>query len=424
MKASDKIIKSKITLSHPERGVPFWAIILNKTKIKEDNNIPTMCVNHKGEIYYNTKFIEELTQDEVTGLLIHELGHKIFHHTARLMTKENAALGNISCDLVVNDMLKYNGFTLPKGGLIPNNNHEFEIETPAGSIWVKNINKKSAEDVYRELKKYFPEKPQQGGGQGQGRGDGPSRPLTDQEIKDVMKKLREARIDKHDFPQTSKEAEEAEEEAGKFTEELIRTCQSCKLAGTMPLGLSRLIDTIIKPKIKWPNLIKNWASQNLISDYTYMRPNRSFHATQVYMPTVKKENLNIIFAADMSGSIGEDDIKEFKGAGIDIAKSFSNVSVRFITFDTEVHDDYIVKNGNIQKIKDLEFHGGGGTEHQCVLDYIEQNKLKPKGIIWLTDGYFFSEFEKQKFDNVFVLTTDGTEAMIKDGASKIIKIKR
>jgi predicted metal-dependent peptidase len=37
----------------------------------------------------------------------------------------------------------------------------------------------------------------------------------------------------------------------------------------------------------------------------------------------------------------------------------------------------------------LKPRGGGGTEPQCVIDHIRQNDIKAKGIIWLTDGYFY-----------------------------------
>ena len=62
---------------------PFFASILLKRKLIEDNTIPTAAVDQRGQIYYNKQFVDKLSVDQLVFLLCHEVGHVIGQHASR-----------------------------------------------------------------------------------------------------------------------------------------------------------------------------------------------------------------------------------------------------------------------------------------------------------------------------------------------------
>ena len=59
---------------------PFFASILMKRKLIEDNTIKTAAVDQRGQIYYNKEFVDKLSVDQLVFVLCHEVGHVIGQH--------------------------------------------------------------------------------------------------------------------------------------------------------------------------------------------------------------------------------------------------------------------------------------------------------------------------------------------------------
>ena len=118
MEARDKITKQIIQL---QKDNPFWAFLISYMKIKESKNLPikTMAVDYKGNLYYDKEFVESLNEEELRGILAHEVCHLMLNHLAR-REKRNPLIANISADLVVNDILVENEFKI-FGDLVPYN---------------------------------------------------------------------------------------------------------------------------------------------------------------------------------------------------------------------------------------------------------------------------------------------------------------
>jgi predicted metal-dependent peptidase len=111
---------------------------------------------------------------------------------------------------------------------------------------------------------------------------------------------------------------------------------------------------------------------------------------------------------------------------VGLSKQFQNsVSMRIITHDAKVQNDYEVKNGSIEKIKKLKIKGGGGTEFNCVVNHINEKYPKCKCLIWLSDGYGTQITEKTRYPIIWVLCKGGTDNVIKDRdrRDKIIWLK-
>ena len=91
--------KAQIVLDHP-----FFASILLKRKLTETNDVKTLAVDARGNIYYNEKFVESLTVPQLVWGLCHEIGHVIGQHALRKKHRDHSKW-NYAGDAWINDML-------------------------------------------------------------------------------------------------------------------------------------------------------------------------------------------------------------------------------------------------------------------------------------------------------------------------------
>ncbi|MBP7735731.1 MAG: hypothetical protein KA369_07145 [Spirochaetes bacterium] len=74
----------------------------------EDEAIPTLALavrESRLTLYYSALFIEGLSPDELTGLLVHEMLHVVLNHDHRAFPGDDLYLQNISQDMVINSYL-------------------------------------------------------------------------------------------------------------------------------------------------------------------------------------------------------------------------------------------------------------------------------------------------------------------------------
>ena len=113
---------------------------------------------------------------------------------------------------------------------------------------------------------------------------------------------------------------------------------------------------------------------------TRMRPNRryGFSALGSRRTTIPQ----LLLAVDTSGSIGEDTLQQFFSI-INMFFSHGIDKIDVIQFDTKIKG----KPRSFRRAKsEICFQGGGGTNFQCVFDFILSHNIYD-GVILLTDGY-------------------------------------
>lgn len=153
---------------------------------------------------------------------------------------------------------------------------------------------------------------------------------------------------------------------------------------------------------------------------SFARINNRLAAARVIAPSVKKQltNSDIIFAIDVSGSMRGKPMTDTINEIVSLSRSTPIVNMRVIYWDAEVMNDILVRNSKSLASQPFtfSFKGGGGTNINCVYDYIIEKQYKPTGIVYLTDGYVFGNkfYTQNNCKNVVILTYDGDyEGMIK-----------
>ena len=112
-KASEMLAKGRAGLI---LDMPFFGSLALRLRLVEDLNQPTAWTDGK-TLGYNPRWIENLSLDEVKGVLCHEVMHCANQHQNRRENREPCRW-NSAADLAINPMIIDCGLTLPKGGLI------------------------------------------------------------------------------------------------------------------------------------------------------------------------------------------------------------------------------------------------------------------------------------------------------------------
>ena len=167
---------------------------------------------------------------------------------------------------------------------------------------------------------------------------------------------------------------------------------------------------------------ENYIAEGIITHNS--KPHKKSVSIGEYLPDILKEQIEMVVAVDVSGSIGNTELQDFLSEVIGMARAFQDrIKMTLIQHETEVIDKTIIENGNIEKIKNLKIKGGGGTGFESVVDYINENLRDTKAVVWLTDGYGDAiPKEKVNFDLIWVLSKGGSDELLKD-IGKVIKLK-
>lgn len=433
--AEIKISAGKIAF---QRNHPFFSYlsfflkpIEVKSKKKWEEGGLGMGVDVNGNLIYNPDFVNKLSKDEMTGILAHEILHLAYLHLTRGRNL-NKKLLNISQDIVVNEVLKDNNFILPDGVIWSDNNREVIVFNKV----VQKCNTKTAEEIYWELIDNIKEELK--GAKGKGKKDNSkgeeieidADELGDYEIEGSNNegKGKVRNFDRHIQGKGKDGKELDKEERDKIEKDWIEKIQEAyigsKIAGKEPLGIDRLVGRLHESRINWKQLLSRYIQSCLPSDFTYSKPNKKSISSGFYMPDVEKERIEIAVGIDVSGSIGNEELQDFLSEVVGIARAFrERIKMTLFTHETKIVNEWVIENGNVQKILALNIKGGGGTSFITPYkEFIEKHK-DIKLMVWLTDGCG-DKIEKKdlKCNIIWILSKNGSDELIKD-IGKVIELK-
>jgi len=331
--------------------------------------------------YYNTRFIEMLRPKEIEFLFGHEVLHCVYDHFGRRGDRD-PQIWNIANDFCVNSDLK------------KHNVGEFITSVPC--LYDKKYDGMSSEEVYDDLMKNAQkinmndlidkllddhldgEGDSEGDGDGEG-GEGKGRPKLSQAERDAIK--------------------------DEIKEAMLAAASACQDAGNIPAGVKRMINDLTEPKMNWRELLRMQLESTIKSDYTWMRTGRKGWHMDAIMPGMKMDPMiDIAVALDASGSISESMLKDFLSEIQGIMDSFPAYKIHVVTFDTDAYNPAQYDSENLDSICDYEVKGGGGTDFDCVYNYLKENEIEPKRLIMFTDGYPFGSWGDENYtDTVFIL---------------------
>lgn len=392
MEARDELIKARVRLQDEN---PFFSWLVMGLNLQEDTSgrVDTCAVDTRGNLIYNPKFIEKLTQNQIKTLLSHEVLHIALQHLIRVRvvvpdldekkgidskTKAKLELWNIATDLVINNSLVENNFEfsgLLNNGLVPRNN---EFLFKGDGFRIKNIDEKIAEEIYHELY---------------------------DKVKKTIENYKGFDIHIYDGKTP---IEELEKDSKAWKQRLVEAEIYAKMKGKEPKGLGRYIDKLLNPKLNWRELLYRYITQEIPTDYNWNMPSKRSQVLGVYLPRIKKELIDITIAIDTSGSIGKEELTEFLSEVIGIAKAFESLRINILFMDAQIHNHYVLDQSNYEDVLTYDIGGGGGTDFTDIYKYIEENVPNTRLLVFFTDGFATFPREEEK-KTLWVLTKNSCD---------------
>ena len=354
----------------------FFGNLATRLKLMNaDEWCPTAATDGR-HFYYNSRFIAMLRPKEIEFLFGHEVLHCVYDHFGRRGDRD-PQIWNIANDFCVN------------GDLVKNNVGELITTVPA--LYDRKYDGMSSEEVYDDLMKN----------------------AQKINMSDLIDKLLDEHLD-GEGDDDGEEGEgkgrpklsEAEKQAirDEIKEAMLAAAQASG-AGNLPAGVKRLIQELTEPKMNWRELLRMQLESTIKSDYTWMRASRKGWHMDAVMPGRNQDPMiDIAVALDASGSISESMLKDFLSEIQGIMDSFPAYKIHVITFDTDAYNPAQYDSDNLDSICDYEVKGGGGTDFDCVYNYLKENEIEPKRLVMFTDGYPFGSWGDENYtETVFIL---------------------
>lgn len=392
-----KIARTRAAEDRPYLASALWNLIPIEKK-----GLGSMATDKHWRLYYDPEL--KWNPKEMSAVLQHEVWHLLRSHFARAETKGitqlNAAPWNIAADCEINDDLKAEGASLPQGCVLPS-----LFGWPNGRL---------AEEYYDKMPRVELQMP---GGQGEGKdGKGKGDKFSDAAGKNPLKGGSSSDGIERDFEEPS-DADGGPPTVKPLEQELIKRdvatkiVEAAKSRGTIPGGLTRWAQELLKPRIDWRRELKASVRHAIEDkagdqDYSYARPSRR-QLPDIVLPSMRDPQVTPAIVVDTSGSISDDYLKQFLGEVQGCIKSCGLDQIPVIFCDAQT---YGVQRVN--KATKLQAKGGGGTDMGVGIAEAEKLRPRPNIIIVLTDAYSPWPEEPPKGIKVIigVLTDDLTSA--------------
>ena len=190
--------------------------------------------------------------------------------------------------------------------------------------------------------------------------------------------------------------------------------QTEKKQGTVPGELADLIHRLMHiepPKFDWKGYLRRFVGNSSIVFTKKLR--RKYNKRYAANPGLKiKFKNHILVGVDTSGSVNNDELKEFFSELTHMHKTGHKITIA--QCDTRLNS---VKEFNPKK--DWEIHGRGGTSFQPVVDHFNENKGQYTALVYLTDGEAYAPSDCPK-NALWVLSSIST--MNEELPGKVIKL--
>jgi predicted metal-dependent peptidase len=363
-KEERRLKKVKISLMRNPKFAYWQGIMMvGKTELRED--FPSAATNGRDE-WYGRKFVSELDDKELGFVVLHENLHKAFRHLFiwKKLEEIDRDLTNAACDYVINLMIVEMDPTeqvvaMPK-----------KDGKPYGLIdqRFKGMNTKQVFDILR--------KEQEEGGGGSGGG-----------------------FDLHDWDGAKELSEEDKKVLEREIDQAIRQGQIAhqKIHGKGAGDMNRELGELLEPTVDWREVLRRFVRTSLKDrdSASWRKAHKNFLWQDVILPSILGKRMKwLVIAMDTSGSIQGQLLTDFLSEMNGCVSSIGADRVDVIYWDAEVagHETYKGNTKNI--VHQTNPKGGGGTDPDVVVDFMQEKRMTPDALIMLSDGHMHTNKQK------------------------------
>lgn len=375
----EKLITARIGLL---LRAPFFGNLATRFELVNASEwCPTAATDGR-KFYYNAEFIKKLSLKECEFLFGHEILHVAYDYFGRRGHRD-PKLWNIAHDYCVNaDLIEQRiGQKISTVPILYDVKYKGKCGEEVYDDLFQNAEKI---DINQLLKMLLDEHLEAGDDQADGDGDGDS---------DNNGSGKRPRISAEELKQIQDEVKEA----------ILQAAQNVG-AGNVPSGIRRLIGDLTAPRMNWRELLRQQIESTVKSDFTWMRPSRRGWHLDAILPGMKpQETIDICVAIDTSGSISEAMLKDFLSEVWGIMNQYQDYRITVWTFDTQVYNAQTFTQDNGDDLLTYQPEGGGGTDFMVNWEFMKEQGLEPKKLLFFTDMEPFGSWGDPLYcDTIFV----------------------
>ncbi len=342
--------------------------------------------------YFNPGYIARLTLEQTQFVLAHEAMHCALSHFARRNHRQKHRW-DVACDYAVNMILD-----------------EERMQGPENALMSAAYRGLTAEEIYPLLhqdppeqtqdKHLFDNEPSSEGGEGEPQEQSESQDQRDGQSGESEPEQPDDQTEKGDQTEQD-EAESEPQQAGarqeappppadpdkldeQWKSRLAAAAQAARQAGKLSQSLMRFVDDLLSPQLPWRALLARYMMNAARDDYSFQRTSR--RESDALMPRLYSQSVNAVVALDTSGSVSEDELREFLSE-IDALKAQVRASVTLHACDDKL-DPHGPWHFAMWEALDLpeEISGGGGTDFRPVFEWVERDRIGPDLLVYFTDA--------------------------------------
>ena len=313
--------------------------------------------------YFNPGFIDHLNLAQTQFVLAHEAMHCAMGHDHRRNGRIKRRW-DVACEHAVNLVLIEDGMKPPLHGILADQNYLTL----------------SAEEIYPMIPDDTPE-------------ESFDEHLFDSDNDTGSSPDQNQRQDNPDAGDSGGQASqkpdplsqaEREELSEQWKNRLAAAAQAARQAGKLSQSMMRWVDDLLAPSLPWRALLARFLAVNQRDDYSWRRPSR--REGDALLPRLSSEGLDVVAAVDTSGSISDEELREFV-TELDALKGQVRAKVTLLACDNHVAENApweFEPWDTMQLPPGLE--GGGGTDFRPVFDWVETENRSPNLLVYFTDA--------------------------------------
>lgn len=358
-----KIVQARVALLLDQ---PFFGhIAMQLEPVADPNMFPPTMGTDGYHLSYHPDFVNKLSFEHLIAVLGHEVYHLVLFHITRRQNREPLRW-NFAADFAVNDLLK----------------KDDNFELPDWVLYNPKFSDKTAEWIYNQI------------------------PET-QKLEVTLL------LDNHEGWGKAKGKGKKDEKAGdssiditegleqRIRELTAQAATAARMKGKFPAHLQELVDGVLQPKLDWKTILQDMIVSCAKSDFCLFPPNKKHLYRGFILPGITGTEINIACVIDTSGSISNQEMKEFLSEVKGICDAYDEYTIYLFTCDAEIHQRWELHQ--FDPVPTL-LQGRGGTDFRQPLK--EAESLPITTLIYLTDGYGTYPDKAPYFPVIWVTTTD------------------
>jgi predicted metal-dependent peptidase len=413
----DDIAKTSIQLMLKE---PFYGHFFSSVLKDISKNTDSVAISMSGKQMLKLIVNEDYWENELKGAnddstknlrygaIKHQILHIVFKHLLRISDFGNKQLFGIAADLAANQYINSNQLT--EDAIRLEDFPDFQLDRGQSldyyykrlSEELDSMNSSDTSDGENEE-----EDEDESESQSTDTSENPEKNESQQKLKDLLDNKDNRQLNQHKFWEEIQKMTSSEKKMieAMINESVLNSVQRMKdkRYGTLPAGLQQYIDLLVeslKPNVNWRRVLRLFAASSSRTQLknTIRKPSKRYGTT----PGIKiQRKQKLLVAIDTSGSVNDDELKEFFSELYHIWKQGAEIFV--VECDAAIHNKYFYRGKPPTVVS-----GRGGTDFNAPLAYANE-EYNPDAIIYFTDGFAPEPQVLSRKPLLWMITSQGLE---------------